>query len=192
MISLLKPFWVLLFLLQVHVLLAQSYNFDLISMEGGLPSNYVYDVYTDKKGFVWFTTDRGVARYDGYHIKVFTTADGLASNDVWRVWEDSQGRIWLYSFTKKVVFIEGDSVVLAWEKEVNSVYSNFYELAGDVYSVSARYLYQYKNGQVTKVSLQNDIAWGEGISLPNKNVLFFNSLDSVVRWHLMLKGRRMC
>jgi len=81
---------------------------------------------------------------------------------------------------------------LAWEKEVNSVYSNFYELAGDVYSVSARYLYQYKNGQVTKVSLQNDIAWGEGISLPNKNVLFFNSLDSVVRWHLMLKGRRMC
>ncbi len=34
-----------------------------ITMYDGLPSNVVYDVIEDSKGFIWFCTDQGVSRY---------------------------------------------------------------------------------------------------------------------------------
>ncbi len=40
-----------------------------ISMENGLPSNTVRSVVQDKDGFVWFGTDNGLCRYDGYNIR---------------------------------------------------------------------------------------------------------------------------
>ncbi|MFT5970079.1 MAG: ligand-binding sensor domain-containing protein, partial [Flavobacteriales bacterium] len=45
--------------------IAQSYQFVNFSVEDGLPSNEVYEVIQDSKGFMWFATDRGVARYNG-------------------------------------------------------------------------------------------------------------------------------
>ena len=31
----------------------------------GLPSSEIYDIIQDERGFIWFATDRGLARYDG-------------------------------------------------------------------------------------------------------------------------------
>lgn len=46
----------------------------------GLPSNEVYDIREDKNGKLWFTTDRGVAVYDGYNFKTYSTLDKMTSN----------------------------------------------------------------------------------------------------------------
>ena len=40
-----------------------------IGMENGLPSNTVRSVVQDKEGFIWFGTDNGLCRYDGYSIR---------------------------------------------------------------------------------------------------------------------------
>ncbi|MCC7296942.1 MAG: histidine kinase, partial [Bacteroidia bacterium] len=45
-----------------------------------LPSSEIYDSYQDYKGYLWFTSDRGIIRYDGYKFKVYTTNDGLHNN----------------------------------------------------------------------------------------------------------------
>ena len=37
-----------------------------ISMEDGLRSNAVRNVVQDEYGFIWFGTDNGLCRYDGY------------------------------------------------------------------------------------------------------------------------------
>ncbi|MES1181535.1 MAG: two-component regulator propeller domain-containing protein, partial [Flavobacterium sp.] len=48
-----------------------------IGVNEGLPSSEVYRIIQDKKGFIWFSTDAGVCRFNGHSFKCFTTADGL-------------------------------------------------------------------------------------------------------------------
>ncbi|MFR9578607.1 MAG: two-component regulator propeller domain-containing protein [Rikenellaceae bacterium] len=46
-------------------------NFSLLSNLDGLPSDMINDICQDNLGFIWIGTDDGVARYDGYTIKVY-------------------------------------------------------------------------------------------------------------------------
>ena len=43
-----------------------------ITMNMGLPSNAVRNIVQDKDGFMWFGTDNGLCRYDGYTVQVFS------------------------------------------------------------------------------------------------------------------------
>lgn len=42
-----------------------------ITMNTGLPSNAVRSIVQDKNGFIWFGTDNGLCRYDGYQVQNF-------------------------------------------------------------------------------------------------------------------------
>jgi two-component sensor histidine kinase len=84
---------------------ARFQHFDL---DNGFPSNNVYSVIQDKFGYLWFATDNGVVKYNGYSIRVFNTADGLPSNDVYQLYEDDSGRIWLHSASYQFGYIEKD------------------------------------------------------------------------------------
>ena len=42
-----------------------------ISMNHGLPSNAVRSIVQDKNGYIWFGTDNGLCRYDGYTVQTF-------------------------------------------------------------------------------------------------------------------------
>ena len=43
-----------------------------ITMSDGLPTNVVRSIAQDKYGFIWFGTDNGLCRYDGYDVQTFT------------------------------------------------------------------------------------------------------------------------
>ena len=55
----------------------QSQDFDFAEKpfdfmeEEGLPSNEVYDILASSEGFLWFATDDGLNRFDGYDFKIF-------------------------------------------------------------------------------------------------------------------------
>lgn len=72
--------------------------------DDGLPSNTVYEIYRDSKGFLWFCTNKGVARYNGIRFERFTTADGLADNEIFTAREDAYGRLWLATYNGKLCF----------------------------------------------------------------------------------------
>lgn len=78
-----------------------SQNFTIIN---GLPSNRVYHSMVDAQGFVWFSTDKGVSRYDGYSFTNFTTGDGLTDNEVFNMFEDSKHRIWFMTYSGKLSY----------------------------------------------------------------------------------------
>ncbi len=42
-----------------------------ITMNKGLPSNAVRNIVQDENGFIWFGTDNGLCRYDGYSVQTF-------------------------------------------------------------------------------------------------------------------------
>lgn len=91
---------------------AQTYSYRHYTVEDGLPTNYVYGGLQDSRGYIWFYTEKGVSRFDGYEFRNFTTEDGLPTNDVWQLVEDSQGRMWVGCFGGKFVAIDKDSVVV--------------------------------------------------------------------------------
>lgn len=59
---------------------AQAPYFINFTTNDGLPSVEVYDIREDSNGKLWFTTDRGVAVYDGYSFKTYSTSDKMTSN----------------------------------------------------------------------------------------------------------------
>ena len=61
----------------------------------GLPSSQIYQVIEDRKGYLWFATDHGVARYNGYEFKVFSSAEGLSDNTVFKLFIDHKERMWM-------------------------------------------------------------------------------------------------
>jgi len=56
------------------LLFAQSYRFKHITSEDGLSTNFVSSILKDEKGFMWFGTQDGLCRYDGYQFKILKNA----------------------------------------------------------------------------------------------------------------------
>lgn len=90
---------------------AQQPVFRHYTVDEGLPSNEIYHVFQDSKGYVWIATNMGVSRYDGRHFKNFDKQDGLAENTVFEVYEDFKGRVWFVSFPCQLSYFENDSIV---------------------------------------------------------------------------------
>jgi PAS domain S-box-containing protein len=73
--------------------------FENISLENGLSHNAVYSITQDKTGFMWFATQDGLNKYDGYNITVYkfnpSDSTSLPNNNVSKVFEDKAGNIWV-------------------------------------------------------------------------------------------------
>ncbi|MFW6096417.1 MAG: two-component regulator propeller domain-containing protein, partial [Bacteroidota bacterium] len=83
---------------------SQEPLYDQYNIEDGLPSDEVYYVYQDSKDYIWFATDFGVSRFDGYQFTNYTLDDGLVDNTVFDIYEDYKGRIWFTSFSLKLCY----------------------------------------------------------------------------------------
>ena len=90
---------IILILLVFEPLFSQSVKFEHISIQHGLSHNTVHSIIEDKRGFIWFATEDGLNRYDGYNFKIFRNtrndSTSLSDNFVWTLFEDSEGDIWV-------------------------------------------------------------------------------------------------
>jgi hypothetical protein len=102
------PRFICSLLLLIALFAGRVYALDVpwqhFTIENGLPSNTVYDVYQDDDGFIWIGTDKGVARYNGRQFEVFTTADGLSDNECFYFRKDLYGRLWLVTSNGKLCY----------------------------------------------------------------------------------------
>ena len=77
-----------------------SLRFEHLSSEQGLSQNVVYSILQDKKGFMWFGTQNGLNRFDGYRYKIYKynpKKEGLTLpvNTVTVIYEDRAGNLWI-------------------------------------------------------------------------------------------------
>jgi ligand-binding sensor domain-containing protein len=74
-------------------------KFSSLSTNDGLSQNDVKSILKDHEGYVWFTTDDGLNRYDGYHFTVYrheaNNPHSLPTNNVTTLFEDKTGRLWV-------------------------------------------------------------------------------------------------
>jgi len=59
------------FLLSISCFAQSNQVFSNIKIKDGLPSSSVMSVAQDSIGFMWFATNRGLVRYDGYEVQAF-------------------------------------------------------------------------------------------------------------------------
>lgn len=78
---------------------AQSINYNRLTTNDGLSNNYVSNLIQDRLGFLWFATDDGLNRFDGYDFKVFrnnpSDKSSISDNSTFAITEDDSGRIWI-------------------------------------------------------------------------------------------------
>ena len=100
---------------------AQQPSMWQLTDEDGLPSMEVYDVFQDRKGYIWFATDLGICRYNGSIFKRYATPTAR-SKAMSHFTEDRDGRIWFMNFSRQIFYIEkGKDEVkeFAIDKDVN-------------------------------------------------------------------------
>lgn len=103
----------LLFLLHSIVLLHGQTghpHFRNYSTADGLPSSEVYTAFEDSQGYIWFGTDNGVSRFNGYEFENFGASEGLMDNVVFHIKEDSQGRIWMNTMSGRLFYFDNGRI----------------------------------------------------------------------------------
>ncbi len=92
--------YLLFFLCCISELLAQEQEvkFERLNIDGGLVHNSVLNIIQDSKGFMWFATYDGIAKYDGYNVKVYNfdpyDTTTISQNLNLKLYEDKDGNIW--------------------------------------------------------------------------------------------------
>ncbi len=74
-------------------------KFEKISVETGLSQGTVNAILQDRKGFLWFGTEDGLNKFDGYSFVVYKNEPGdsnsISFNNISSLFEDSLGTIWV-------------------------------------------------------------------------------------------------
>jgi hypothetical protein len=89
---------------------SQANVYEHIGIQQGLPSTTVYSCFQDSKGYIWFGTDAGACRFDGYSYRTYDLTDGLKDNHIFNFYEDSQGRIWFLTYLNKLCYFQNEAI----------------------------------------------------------------------------------
>jgi signal transduction histidine kinase/AmiR/NasT family two-component response regulator/streptogramin lyase len=106
-----------------------SIKFENISIEQGLSQSAVFCIFQDSRGFMWFGTEDGLNRYDGYGFAVFKPdphdPGSLSNNNIWSIFEDTAGVLWIGTYNGLNKFERG-----------TGKFTHFWSAAGDPDSLS--------------------------------------------------------
>jgi len=85
----------------------ENIKFEHLTVEHGLSSNTVYTIVQDSKGFMWFGTEDGLNKYDGYTFTIYKNdahdSTSLSNSYIHNIYEDKKGILWvgtLYGLNK--------------------------------------------------------------------------------------------
>jgi signal transduction histidine kinase/ligand-binding sensor domain-containing protein/DNA-binding response OmpR family regulator len=92
-------FSVFLFIGTVLYAQPENYKFGHLDISNGISNNQIVSVFKDSRGFMWFGTQSGLNRYDGYSFKIFkhSLRDSLSIRDnfIYGINEDHNGNLWI-------------------------------------------------------------------------------------------------
>lgn len=117
-------------------------------MKNGLSNNKINAILQDKTGFIWFGTEDGLNRFDGYNFKVYrndpTDSNSISHNNIWAIFADENDNIWigtksgvlnLYDrrydsfrhWTIKSKFVKENSITAIYKDRNNSLWIGTYQ-----------------------------------------------------------------
>ena len=128
-----------------HAVESRSVRFQHLSRDDGLSQAFVYDIVQDPRGFMWFGTQEGLNRWDGYTFTVFAhdpaNADSISDESIRSLLIDSQGTLWVGS----------DAGGLSRYNEHDRSFTNFLHDPADPDSIAdnrVRVVYEDTDGRI--------------------------------------------
>ncbi len=130
----------------------------------GLAQNAINRIVRDSRGFLWFCTEEGLARFDGYTFTNYTTADGLPHPIVRSFLETRSGDYWVGTYYgvcrfnpkgRRLSATESDNqqddAMFVLNSQPGTVNALFEDRAGVVWAGSGRGLFRFDqvNGEWT-------------------------------------------
>lgn len=107
---------ILIFCFTIFYSLGNELLFEHIDFRKGLTSDNVLKVFLDKEGYLWFSTENGINRYDGYELRLIepdVVKSGLFKESVFQaICEDKNGRLWLGTSNNGIIIMDktGNSI----------------------------------------------------------------------------------
>jgi len=131
-VSKLNHYFLIAFLIFSFRIFSQELLFEKPYNLTNLPSNECYNVIQDKKGYIWFSTDAGLCKYDGNKVKVFSKKEGLPEESCYGIAMNSKGVIYIISSSNRVLQLKDDSLhELAFTKSFQKEMGNSINFATD-------------------------------------------------------------
>lgn len=167
--------------------LAQSVKFGKLTIEDGLSNNDVNTLIQDNLGFLWFGTEDGLNRYDGYNFKIFQhdpeDSNSLSDNAIWSLLCSKSGDIWIG--TKAGIVSQFNPVTEKFKhwipqpklKDGNSITALYEDTNGDIW-IGTRNAGLYK----LNPKLNEFNHWNTDNANPNR--LSHTSVRSIIQDHL--------
>lgn len=96
-----------------HALFAQGEipHFEYLTISEGLPHNTVYCIAQDRNGLMWFGTQDGLVRFDGYECRVIRQQEadtaGFLGNSIHCLLQDRDGNLWAGTRSNGINFRDG-------------------------------------------------------------------------------------
>lgn len=96
-------FYLLLLVIIPRLLFGQAeekkFYFSVLNTENGFTQNSVSAIFQDSEGYLWFGTQDGLNRYDGYEFKTFRSGyndtNSLSGNHIFKITEDKFQDLWI-------------------------------------------------------------------------------------------------
>ncbi len=81
----------------------EKLKFSHITTDEGLSLSTVTSILQDRRGLMWFGTDDGLNKYDGYDFTIYrhdpNDPSSLVSNQIKSLYEDDEGNLWITTFS---------------------------------------------------------------------------------------------
>ena len=111
----------------------QDFRFEHFTVSDGLPHNHIRCILQDHLGFLWFTTQIGLVKYDGYDFKTYLPVPGdtnsIQTRSPYWVIEDHLGDLWISSREEGLIMFERETETFKHythnDNNPGSIISNF-------------------------------------------------------------------
>lgn len=105
-------------------------SLESISLEEGLSQASINTITQDKKGFMWFGTQDGLNKYDGYSFITYknepTDSTSLSDNHIRYLYTDKNGDLWIGTYNRGLNKFNRET----------STFTRYLHKPGDLYSIS--------------------------------------------------------
>lgn len=113
-----RSFFTAIFACMTALLHAQQPVSRMLDYSAGLPSNTVYNILQDAKGYMWIAHEKGLSRYNGQTL-IHYSNNMLQSRGLSNLSEDELGRIWCQNFSGDLFYTSNQQLLL--NKELKSL-----------------------------------------------------------------------
>lgn len=91
---------------------AQELEFEPLTIEQGLPSSEVYNLYEDKKGYIWACTEYGLVKHNGTRFNPVCKNIPFEESAFYVIKESAKGDLYLVNSNANIYTVRNDSAIL--------------------------------------------------------------------------------